>query len=594
MATSINVNKQSVSELLQTGRTQLFVIPEYQRPYAWTIDQIDTLFDDIWEFSINQGGFQNEETYFLGTIVAYENEGLQEIIDGQQRITSLFLLLRAVYTKLVNGDDADTDEAKHFIKQIEPAVWHSDKRTGKVDFSNTLLISRVVDNEGNDILRKILETGAADANADDNYSINYRRFQELYDNKCKNSPFKVYDFIYALLNQCILMPITADSQDTALTIFSTLNDRGLPLCDADIFKAKIYDYLTDEEKKAGFISEWKALDRESHEAKEDIQGLFYYYMFYLRAKAGDVSSSTPGVRKYFMANKCALLYDPQIMNYLRTILNIWKVVNTKQDIPGECWDNNPKILKALDTLSSYPNEFWKYPVIIYYICHRDKPDFDSMFLCFLNKLSEELLTRFLVYPTINAVKSDILKLNAKIINTPYPDFNFKQIDRSQLDNQILKPHRSIVRMVLLAYAYQHQENLLPDKWQIEHILPQKWQDTFFANVEKEDIEEYIEHIGNKTPFERKLNITASNGYFRKKQDEYKKSEIEVTRILVTSSDSDWTLGNIRNRDKIIIDEINNLLIKWDNEYISNSQSATDGPSAEDLARIEEYKRKGWL
>ncbi len=152
MATSINVNKQSVSELLQTGRTQLFVIPEYQRPYAWTIDQIDTLFDDIWEFSINQGGFQNEETYFLGTIVAYENDGLQEIIDGQQRITSLFLLLRAVYTKLVNGDDADTDEAKHFIKQIEPAVWHSDKRTGKVDFSNTLLISRVVDNEGNDIL----------------------------------------------------------------------------------------------------------------------------------------------------------------------------------------------------------------------------------------------------------------------------------------------------------------------------------------------------------------------------------------------------------------------------------------------------------
>ena len=54
----------------------------------------------------------------------------------------------------------------------------------------------------------------------------------------------VYQFIYALLNQAILLPITADTQDTALTIFSTLNDRGLPLSDADIFKAKIYNQLS--------------------------------------------------------------------------------------------------------------------------------------------------------------------------------------------------------------------------------------------------------------------------------------------------------------------------------------------------------------
>ena len=57
----------------------------------------------------------------------------------------------------------------------------------------------------------------------------------------------MYDFIYALLNQAILLPICADSQDTALTIFSTLNNRGLPLSDADIFKAKIYNNLKDDE-----------------------------------------------------------------------------------------------------------------------------------------------------------------------------------------------------------------------------------------------------------------------------------------------------------------------------------------------------------
>ena len=59
----------------------------------------------------------------------------------------------------------------------------------------------------------------------------------------------IYDFIYAVLNQAILLPITADSQDTALIIFNTLNARGLPLSDADIFKAKIYNHLDNDGKK---------------------------------------------------------------------------------------------------------------------------------------------------------------------------------------------------------------------------------------------------------------------------------------------------------------------------------------------------------
>lgn len=116
----------------------------------------------------------------------------------------------------------------------------------------------------------------------------------------------VYGFIYALLNQAILLPISADSQDTALTIFSTLNDSGLPLSDADIFKAKIYNNL-EETRKADFISRWRTLEKEAAEAHESIQQLFYYYMFYLRAYSGDVSSTTPGVRKYYSEKKKKIL-----------------------------------------------------------------------------------------------------------------------------------------------------------------------------------------------------------------------------------------------------------------------------------------------
>ena len=263
MATTISVNKQSVSELLKTGRAKPFVIPEYQRPYAWTAEQVETLFEDIWEFASSIGGLDNNGSYFLGSVVSFENEqSEQEIIDGQQRITSLFLLLRAIYTKLISGEDVKTDAAQNFIRQIEPAIWRTDNRTGKVDYTNILLTSEVVDNEGNEILKNILQSGVADVNSTDNYSRNYIIFQKLYDKHCQESPLKIYDFIYALLNQAILLPISADSQDTALTIFSTLNNRGLPLSDADIFKAKIYNNLKDAEKQE-FIAQWKSLEREA-------------------------------------------------------------------------------------------------------------------------------------------------------------------------------------------------------------------------------------------------------------------------------------------------------------------------------------------
>ena len=163
MATTIEVNKQSVKQLLEGGKDHPFVIPEYQRPYAWEDDQVDTLFNDLWDFTTSpEGGSDGTNTYFLGCIVSYENEqGEQEIIDGQQRITSLFLLLRAIYFNL-KYSGGSSKKAENFIKQIEPAIWRTDKYTGEVDYSNILLQSRVLNNEGNAILRNILQTGKAD------------------------------------------------------------------------------------------------------------------------------------------------------------------------------------------------------------------------------------------------------------------------------------------------------------------------------------------------------------------------------------------------------------------------------------------------
>lgn len=594
MSTTIEVNKESVEVLLGSGKTKPFVIPEYQRPYAWTDEQVETLFEDLWEFTVTSGGTERDGSYFLGSVVAYENEdGEQEIIDGQQRITSLFLLLRAIYTKLVATPESErTAEAKNFIKKIEPAIWRTNKLTGTVDYKNILLTSCVINNDGNEILRSILETGKTDENAKDNYSKNYRSFQELFDKHSTENPLMVYQFIYALLNQAILLPITADTQDTALTIFSTLNDRGLPLSDADIFKAKIYNQLEVNEKK-DFIERWKELDEQAAEAGESIQQLFYYNMFYFRALEQDTKTTTPGVRKYYAANKFERLYKTGLLDLLFVILNLWKVVNKGEEIENEAWSTNTKIRQSLDILSSYPNEFWKYPVVIYYVCYRNEEGFEVKFDLFLNKLIMELMTKYLLIPTINAVKSDILKLNSAIIASDTPKFDFKDIDTSQLEMRIQNPNRNVVRMLLKTLAYEQQDTLLPEHWEIEHIFPKKWQTNYFPDVSDEIVKEKIEHIGNKLPFEKKLNIVAGNGYFGRKKKEYAASEITITKKMGTSDIIEWGMDSIMKRDIRISDSIMAVLSKWNDNYL-NASNNEEEPSEEDLARIEEFKKKGWI
>lgn len=554
MTTTIEVNKQSVRQLLETGKNKKFIIPEYQRPYAWSDEQIQVLFDDLVEYTIND----SESTYFLGTIVAYENDDQeQEIIDGQQRITTLFLLLRAVYSKLEHSLEK---EAIYLRSQIEPAIWEQDDLTGEVSLDKILITSKVMGDDGNQEFAKILVSGKADPKSNSNYSRNYIQLQHLIDDYATNEPLSFYRFVSNILNRAILLPIMADSQDTALTIFSTLNDRGLALSDADIFKAKIYNRL-DPQKKKDFIEKWQQLDEEAKNANESIQKLFYYYMFYLRALENDRNTTTPGIRKFYSKNNFERLYGNDIMEQLNLILNLWIVINNRSSLQDESWSENGEIQQVLDALTSYPNEFWKYPVVIYYMKYHSEPNFENEFLAFLRRLLAVLAAQYIVTPTVNAVKRGILNLNAEIINSPIPKFSFNTIDEKLLKDKIKNAHRNTVRMILKMIAYQHQTELLPKKWEIEHIFPQKWQPNYFPLTPDDEVKEIVEHIGNKIPFEKKLNIIASNNYFTKKQESYQKSNVKILLDLSKEHD-DWGLDEIRERDIRISDELVDLLNDW--------------------------------
>lgn len=606
MATAnINVNKQNVLQLLTSGQEIPFVIPEYQRPYSWSDDEIITLFEDLWEFSIERTHSDGAKNYFLGCVVSYEENGERQIIDGQQRITSLFLLLRAVFSML-EKEDNKTDEVNNFIQKIKPALWKENEMTGKEDRSKILLRSEVVTDSGNLILRNILESGEADKNAKDNYSKNYNKFKELYIQKSQSSPNQIYHFVLALLNYSILLPITADDQETALTIFNTLNNRGLPLSDADIFKSYIYKKLDDTGKKA-FINKWKKLETDAEKANESIQSLFYYNMFYMRAREKDDKSTTPGVRKYYLdKNKNRL--TPEIIDDLTVNLQLWKVINGREAADGEEWSQNMDIRKILDCLSSYTNEFWKYPVSIFFMEHKDKANFEKIFLKFLRKLYVMLLTRYLEVPTINAVKVDILKLNVQIINNSHPEFyaGFEEkkledeyavnAEKARTDKLIIAPHKNMVRMLLKVLAYQEdtQTDLLPGYWEIEHIFPQT-QDSKYYTLNEEEANEKLEHLGNKLPLEKKLNISASNNYFAKKKDRYKDSNIAIIKKLGDSTLDEWNLANIDTNDTKVCEIIKDLLKAWVDEYEGKEDSPkTPEATPEELAMIKMLKEKGLI
>lgn len=606
MATAnINVNKQNVLQLLTSGQEIPFVIPEYQRPYSWSDDEIITLFEDLWEFSIERTHNDGAKSYFLGCVVSYEENGERQIIDGQQRITSLFLLLRAVFSML-EKEDNKTDEVNNFIQKIKPALWKENEMTGKEDRSKILLRSEVVTDSGNLILRNILESGEADKNAKDNYSKNYNKFKELYIQKSQSSPNQIYHFVLALLNYSILLPITADDQETALTIFNTLNNRGLPLSDADIFKSYIYKKLDDTGKKA-FINKWKKLETDAEKVNESIQSLFYYNMFYMRAREKDDKSTTPGVRKYYLdKNKDRL--TPEVIDDLTVNLQLWKVINGRETVDGEEWSQNMDIRKILDCLSSYTNEFWKYPVSIFFMEHKDKVNFEEMFLKFLRKLYVMLLTRYLEVPTINAVKVDILKLNVQIINNSHPEFyaGFEEkkledeyavnAEKARTDKLIIAPHKNMVRMLLKVLAYQEdtQTDLLPGYWEIEHIFPQTW-DSKYYTLNEEETNEKLEHLGNKLPLEKKLNISASNNYFAKKKDRYKDSKIAIIKKLGDSTLDEWNLANIDTNDTKVCEIIKGLLKAWVDEYEGKVDSPkTPEATPEELAMIKMLKEKGLI
>lgn len=556
----LNVSRKTISKLFTDMQNKKFIIPEYQRPYKWDMEKCDTLWQDILDF-YESGQSQNQE-YYLGTIVSYKNEDdgrFVDIIDGQQRITSFFLLLRAFYTKL---EAMTVDQNVTGLKrQIAPCIWDVDEISELVkDYSKIHIESKVATDEDNHTFHVILETGHYDIAKKDRYTANYRFFIEKCSEYATTNPLRWQELCVTILKRCIILPIECDTPDTALRIFSTLNDRGMPLADSDIFKSEIYKSKPTQEEKQAFNEQWKELTEICKRAGLTIDDIFRYYSHYIRAINGDKSKEV-GLRKFYQtgAVKNEKLHDVQLMPHIIDLSLFWLYVSGNGKDESITVDFSINTWKQFQILSTYPNEFWKYIVSVYYLVNKKKASFDEDFSIFLENLQAYLLIRFIEKPTVNAIK-DVIYQHCIYITSNQDSKFIEQINESQLRERIpIYSYSRITRSLLLIHAYQNENqiNLIPNGHEIEHIFPKKWQSTNYNGWDQADARNYLEKFGNKILFEKRLNIQAGNGYFNAKKVHYGKSAMANVVDLANHKNPDWTKEDIIKREnKIISDLIN--------------------------------------
>ena len=574
----LNVDQKSTYELLSDRKAD-YIIPDYQRPYAWDEDSCQTLWDDIFSFAIPDNDatkFDTSDEYFLGSIVTFENDKKQqEVIDGQQRLTTFMLLLRAFYDRFTKMQDQDS---KDFSERIASCIWKTNEM-GKPDKEHLKIDSVVATDKDKDEFLSILKTGNVTSSQTSRYANNFRFFLKKVDDFINDFPKFAEKLPARILNNCILMPIEAESQDTALRIFSTLNDRGLPLSDSDIFKAQFYQYYKQksEDDRDEFIKDWKKLEETCEKIFHPITGtpmddLFTRYMYFIRAKRdNNKSTTTESLRRFYERDKYSVLKQDDTFENLKDLAQFW------EDITDQNRERfSEEVLKKLFILNYAPNSMWNYFISVYYLANRteDGKLDDEDFKMFLDRTIAFIWGYAIMHPGVNALRTPIFAEMLNIVNLNEVTFSDFKFDKEQTRSTILiydfKNGRPITKSMLALRMMLDEKQPLPklsQQFDIEHIYPRKRQE----NEKGLSNNRQIDLLGNKSLLEKRVNIRTSDYRFEDKIKYYQ--GFDNSRGQRIGGTENLELKNISNvykkfgekeiveRTNLFIDDFMNLLDK---------------------------------
>lgn len=425
----LSVDQQTIKRLLSDNKSD-FLIPDYQRPYAWEADkECLTLWEDVFDFALPDNKpdeFNKAEEYYLGPIVTFKNaENEMEIIDGQQRLTTIMLLLRAFYSRF---DKMKDDKSIQLQDTIARCIWKTDEFE-ILDKKEPKIKSEVATAKDNEELLLILGTGEVTDQMKSRYAENYRFFQKQIDEFVQTYPSYFHYLPSRILNNCILLPIEADTQETALRIFSTLNNRGKALSDADIFKAEFYKFYSKNGEKDKFIERWRKLEELCEKIFKNQSGtpmdeLFTRYMYYKRAEKRNKKSTTEALRTFYKGNdNYALLRTDETLSNMEILADFWNDVYSQSEERF-----SQRVLRQLFILNYAPNSMWTFFVSVYFLKNKDAENNvdDEKFYCFLVKMIAFIWCYSVTNPGVNALRTPIYAEMVKIMEEKEVDFaNFK-------------------------------------------------------------------------------------------------------------------------------------------------------------------------
>lgn len=540
------------------GNEKLF-IPEYQRGYSWE----ETQLDDFWIDLIEIYQEKTRDEHFLGQVVIHKNkeDGKRYIIDGQQRISTTIILLDILRTKFkeiadsTNNNDANDDAEDintKYIGRVSESKKEQYLSMGGVDkefFINYIQARGPIDYSDRKFEKKRLRPS--------NYNIFYAskffedKVSKFITKKSPNEYIELNKLYQCLINQFILMTVETDDINEAYIIFESLNARGKALETADLLKNHILrvaqsdlssatetwntiiDNLDNIDPTKFIRYYWNSTNRFARE-----KDLFKALRKDIKTQS-DVNTLLANLR--FLSKVCAAILHPEDnKDFDLTELNERLIEMQKLDassyipvifalrLQNYSEEDINEVLKAIETL--VVRNF----VVSGLVANKYELEFAQI----AKSISDKSWSPHNNPPT----KDDILKkLYSLMVSDEEFINNFKVFNSKE---------NAVIRYLLRKINnYDISETKIVDdsnRVHVEHILPKKINEDWI-NFNDEDHETYLWRLGNLTLLGQEYNNRAKNKGFDKKKEIYKKSEIKMTRDLV--SIDDWTTFTIVKRQE---------------------------------------------
>ncbi|UOF13224.1 DUF262 domain-containing HNH endonuclease family protein [Lysobacter capsici] len=575
----IENHKYSIEEAF---RECFYIVPDYQREYVWTDKEVHQLLEDIGE-QIDAG---TTREYFIGTVLVSptDQKNHYEVIDGQQRLTTFFLLLcalkhlfqgepqRQMISGLISTSYVDSDGEVRTNLKLEPRY----ESAGEV-------MSKLVelDADPQAVRAGIQAAGIASFGSLENlvsaYSTLYRYLKDNYDDAPKLKKYWGY-----LANNVVFIQISTDVS-SALKIFETINERGVGLNPMDLLKNLLFTQV----KQGQFTQlkdEWKKITKPLEKEKEKpLRFLRYFLManYVIKNERGDAVVREDEIYDWFIAKDNAALcdYAGKPFEFVRKVIR--NVEHYLAFANGLGNDGKPSL--AMDSLKRLAGgAFSLHFVLLLAAANFPKPLFDHFvaqlesflfYYIFTKTPTKDLERSFSQWADeLRAIAetSDPAKQKVQLNDFIAERFETNMASKAQeladaLKRFTLYSMQQYRTRYLLARLTQHVEmafsglksrgSLEPfTKLEIEHILPDnpkaELRAAWAAESPNAVYDDYKNRLGNLTLLEKPINIVAGNDFYTVKQVEYGKSGNYLTRSLVALTDVGQNTSISRINEKL--------------------------------------------